>query len=95
MDPISCMKGSCLEFLVAPLFQRAKGSPQPLANPPNMPAKGPVCSFNYAWYTNRETEMQMVKSEAEEEISLEPLGTSDPGQCFPGLHNLHLTTFFK
>lgn len=66
---MSCMKGSCLEFLVAPLFQRAKESPQPLANPPNMPRKGPVGSFHDAWHTNRKTETQMVKSGAEEEIS--------------------------
>lgn len=65
MQPVSCTKGACLEFPVAPLFQRAKESLQQLANPPNMPVKGPVGSFNYAWFTNRKSETQMVKNEAE------------------------------
>lgn len=65
MEPMSCVKGSCLEFLVVPLFQRAKESLQLLANPPNMLVKDPVDSFNYAWYTNRKTEIQMVKNKAE------------------------------
>lgn len=65
MQPRSCMKDTCLEFLVVPLFQRAKEGLQPLANPPYMPVKGPVGSFNYAWFTNRKTETQMVKNEAE------------------------------
>lgn len=65
MHPTSCMQDSCLEFLIAPLCQRAQESLQPLANPPNMPVKGPLGSFNYDWFTNRKTETQMGKNEAE------------------------------
>lgn len=65
MQTTPCIKASCLEFLVTPLFERAKETLQPLANPPHMPVKGPVGSFNYAWFTNRKTETQMVKNEAE------------------------------
>lgn len=93
MQPTPCIKGSCLEFVVTPLLQRAKKSLQPLANPPYMPVKGLVGSFNYAWFTNRKTETQMVKNEAESGIFPEPPGMSDSGHCLPGRHNLHPVTF--
>lgn len=95
MEPMSCMKASCLEFLAAPLFQRAKESLQQLANPPNMLVKGPVGSFNYAWYTNRKTEIQMVKTKLSKGFFPESPRISDPGHCLLGLHNLHWTFFSK
>lgn len=65
MHPTSYMQDSCLEFLIAPVIQKTKESLQLLANSPNMPVKGPVGSFNYAWFTNRKAETQMVENEAE------------------------------